>query len=188
MELQPGTIEAYLRLAFTRMVEIADRLGEPLVDQRPLGEHTNAVGALIVHCCGVAEFWLGHVALGVLMLARRLAGEAAPLCSEREVRLLQHLIASHHGTLEHGAAVRPMTLEAEALHYADDASAKTSSMAEALASPEHFAEQGPLSTRPIWQVDHRRVFRGRGEWGERDAPRDVAASRVAVDAHSAVER
>ncbi len=108
---------------------------------------------------------LGHVALGMLMLDRRLAGEAAPLCSSREVLLLQHLVASHHGLLEHGAPVRPMTLEAEVLHYADDASAKTSSMAEVLASPEHFVEQEPLSTRLIWQVDHRRVFRGRSEWG-----------------------
>lgn len=109
---------------------------------------------------------LGHVALGMLMLDRRLARDTPTPCSGREVVLLQHLIASHHGMLEHGAPVRPMTLEAEVLHYADDASAKTSSMAEALASPEHFAEQEPLSTRSIWQVNHRRVFRGRSEWGE----------------------
>ncbi len=109
---------------------------------------------------------LGHVTLGMLMLDRRLAREEPPLCSEREVVLLQHLIASHHGVLEHGAPVRPMTLEAEVLHYADDASAKTSSMAEALASPEHFAEHDPLSTRSIWQVDHRRLFRGGSDWGE----------------------
>jgi 3'-5' exoribonuclease len=107
----------------------------------------------------------------MLMLQRRLA-RAAPLCSDREVVLLQHLIASHHGLLEHGAPVRPMTLEAEVLHYADDASAKTSSMVEALASPEHFAEHEPLSTRSIWQVDHRRIFRGRGEWGEPSVPAD----------------
>jgi 3'-5' exoribonuclease len=108
---------------------------------------------------------LGHVTLGMLMLARRLTREAPPLCSEREVVLLQHLIASHHGLLEHGAPVRPMTLEAEVLHFADNASAKTSSMAEALASPEHFTEDDPLSTRSIRQVDHRRLFRGRSEWG-----------------------
>jgi 3'-5' exoribonuclease len=118
---------------------------------------------------------LGHVALGMLMLDRRLARDTATLCSGREIALLQHLIASHHGMLEHGAPVRPMTLEAEVLHYADDASAKASSMAEALASPEHFAEQEPLSTRSIWQVDHRRVFRGRSGWGERDAGSDAAA-------------
>src|SRR6185369_6626042 len=82
-------------------------------------------------------------------------------------------LASRHARAR--APVRPMTLEAEVLHYADDASAKTSSMAEALASPDHFAEQAPLSTRSIWQVDHRRVFRGQSEWGERDAGSDAAA-------------
>ena len=39
---------------------------------------------------------LGHVALGMLMLAQRLAGEAAPLCSDREVLLLQHLVRNLH--------------------------------------------------------------------------------------------
>lgn len=117
---------------------------------------------------------LGHVVLGMLMLQGRLAQHGAALCSERETVLLQHLIASHHGLLEHGAPVRPMTLEAEVLHYADDASAKTSSMAEALAAPEHFAEHEPLSTRSIWQVDHRRIFRGRAEWG---GPASAAGER-----------
>jgi len=45
---------------------------------------------------------LGHVALGMLMLDRRLARDSATPCSGREVVLLQHLIASHHGMLEHG--------------------------------------------------------------------------------------
>lgn len=64
MELTPASVDAYLRLAFDRMLAVADRLGEPLVNERPLGDRTNAVGALIVHCCGLTEFWLGHVALG----------------------------------------------------------------------------------------------------------------------------
>jgi uncharacterized damage-inducible protein DinB len=43
---------------------VADRLGDERVNVRPHGESTNAVAALVVHCCGVAEFWMGHVALG----------------------------------------------------------------------------------------------------------------------------
>ena len=34
------------------------------MNQRPLGDTTNAVAGLIIHCCEVSEFWLGHVALG----------------------------------------------------------------------------------------------------------------------------
>lgn len=46
------------------MLRVADRLDGPLINQRPLGPETNAVAALIIHCCGVTDFWLGHVALG----------------------------------------------------------------------------------------------------------------------------
>ena len=45
-------------------MRVAERMGEPAMNTRPLGPGTNAVAALILHCCGVSEFWLGHVALG----------------------------------------------------------------------------------------------------------------------------
>src|SRR5215831_6417719 len=64
MELERGTAELYLRHAFGQMLGVADRLGDERVNERPLGPDTNAVAALIVHCCAVTEFWIGHVALG----------------------------------------------------------------------------------------------------------------------------
>lgn len=64
MDLTDTTSVTYLRHAFTQLLGVADRLGEEAVNTRPLGPGTNAVAALIVHCCGVTEFWLGHVALG----------------------------------------------------------------------------------------------------------------------------
>jgi hypothetical protein len=86
MELQRGTAELYMRRAFGQMLEVADRLGDARVNDRPLGTaeaaalptagagaragesdrwpQTNAVAALIIHSCAVAEFWIGHVALG----------------------------------------------------------------------------------------------------------------------------
>jgi uncharacterized damage-inducible protein DinB len=64
MKLERGTAERYLRHAFTQMLDVADRLGDEKVNQRPFGPQTNAVAALIIHCCGVIEFWLGHVGLG----------------------------------------------------------------------------------------------------------------------------
>ena len=64
MELTASTAERYLRHAFTQMLDVADRLGDDKVNVRPHGPDTNAVAALIVHVCGVAEFWLGHVGLG----------------------------------------------------------------------------------------------------------------------------
>lgn len=64
MELSADTAIGYVRLAFDRMLAVADRLGDDKVNERPLGPDTNAVSAIVVHCCGVAEFWLGHVGLG----------------------------------------------------------------------------------------------------------------------------
>lgn len=64
MELERGTAELYLRHAYGQMLDVVDRLGEDRVNDRPLGPDTNAVAALVVHCCAVTEFWIGHVALG----------------------------------------------------------------------------------------------------------------------------
>jgi uncharacterized damage-inducible protein DinB len=64
MELERGTAELHARHAFTQMLDVADRLGDERVNDRPLGPDTNAVAALVIHCCAVTEFWIGHVALG----------------------------------------------------------------------------------------------------------------------------
>lgn len=64
VELTPATASGYVRRAFDEMLGVADRLGEARANERPLGPDTNSVAALVVHCCGVCEFWLGHVGLG----------------------------------------------------------------------------------------------------------------------------
>lgn len=64
MELTPTTSGVYLRRAFDQILAVADRVGEPGINERPLGPDTNAIAALVAHCCGMTEFWLGHVALG----------------------------------------------------------------------------------------------------------------------------
>ena len=93
----------------------------------------------------------GHVVLGSLMLERRVRAAEPMPCTDDELDLLQHLVLSHHGQLEFGAPVQPMTLEAEVLHYADNASAKTASMAEALGESGNFLAE-------TWSV------RGSGSW------------------------
>ena len=107
---------------------------------------------------------IGHVTLGSLMLARRLAAEQPPLCTPAESALLQHLVLSHHGRLEHGSPVVPLTLEAEVLHWADNASAKTASMAEALREAEAFGDS-LVSQRKFRTLDYRRAYRGASDWG-----------------------
>jgi 3'-5' exoribonuclease len=102
---------------------------------------------------------IGHVALGSLMLDRRLDETDEPVVTEGERLLLQHLILSHHGELQFGSPVRPMTLEAEVLHFADSASASTANVAAALKESANF-EGGDSVSKPIWSLDRRRVYRG----------------------------
>jgi len=65
---------------------------------------------------------VGHLAIGLTMLTE-LAAKVPELTGEpmpREVLLrLQHMILSHHGTLEHGSPRVPMTPEAMLLHAID---------------------------------------------------------------------
>jgi hypothetical protein len=55
---------AFVRKAFADLLAVADRVGEPGIGERPLGPDTTAIANLVAHCCGVTEFWFGHVALG----------------------------------------------------------------------------------------------------------------------------
>ncbi len=107
----------------------------------------------------VAGSLLGHVVLGALMLDRRLDEEEEPPLNDEQRLSLQHLVLSHHGELEFGSPVRPMTLEAEVLHQADQASAATANLGAALKDAANFAEGDPVS-KPIWTLDRRRVYRG----------------------------
>lgn len=106
---------------------------------------------------------VGHVALGALMLDRRLSETQPPPCTGAERELLLHLVLSHHGRLEFGSPVIPMTLEAEVLHWADNASARTASVADAIANLANFPG-GNVSSR-VRGLDGRRFFRGDADWG-----------------------
>lgn len=107
----------------------------------------------------------GHVVLGSLMLERTVHSTVPMPCTEAELDLLQHLVLSHHGRLEYGSPVAPMTLEAEILHYADNASAKTAAMQDALGDAALFDGEAQVSAKPVWQLDRRRAYRGASDWG-----------------------
>jgi 3'-5' exoribonuclease len=64
---------------------------------------------------------LGHIALGINIINETISRmEDFPSNLKSE---LEHCILSHHGTLEMGSPVLPMTLEAMAVHNADNCSA-----------------------------------------------------------------
>lgn len=102
---------------------------------------------------------IGHVVLGAMMLHDAVAASTAPPCTDDELMVLMHLILSHHGKLEYGSPVRPLTLEADILHRADDASAGTASITEAYNSPEYFGADARIASRGVWGADNRRLMR-----------------------------
>lgn len=110
--------------------------------------------------CGLL---LGHIVLGCLMLERRIAALGAAVCTEGQLLELQHMILSHHGSLEFGSPVAPMTTEAEIVHWADEASAKATDMMDALDDPEMFAGGRELSDRKPWTLG-RYLWKRPHEW------------------------
>ena len=105
---------------------------------------------------------IGHVVLGAFMLQDRLATVPPNEISPSQRLELQHMLLSHHGSLEFGSPVQPMTPEAEILHWADETSAKTNDMAESIAEDEHFGG-GEVSDRRPWRVG-RRIWRRPHGW------------------------
>jgi 3'-5' exoribonuclease len=95
---------------------------------------------------------VGHIAIGT-----RLVREAASAIDGFPPALLtelEHLILSHHGCLEFGSPVVPMTLEAFILSFADDLDAKINMARQALADDssdsEFTAWHGRLE-RVLWR-------------------------------------
>lgn len=107
---------------------------------------------------------LGHVVLGALMFDRRHAEAGGFLTTAQRDELL-HMILSHHGALEFGSPVQPMTVEAEILHWADEASAKATDMIEETADPELFppGSTAELSAKRSWRLG-RKLYRRSAPW------------------------
>ena len=117
-------------------------------------------GGFTYTSCGLL---LGHVVLGSLMLERRIAAAGVPMCSDGQLTELHHMILSHHGSLEFGSPVKPMTTEAEIVHWADEASAKATDMMELLGDDDLFTGGHEYTDRQHWRVG-RRIWRRPHDW------------------------
>lgn len=76
---------------------------------------------------------LGHITIGALKVREKMntiPGFPAPLAT-----LVEHLILSHHGSLEFGSPSLPQTREAIALHFLDDMDSKMAAMRSSIDSP-----------------------------------------------------
>lgn len=93
---------------------------------------------------------IGHLAKGAMMIGK--TAEKLGIQSNT-VTLLQHMVLSHHGEPDYGAAVRPAFIEAELLSQLDMMDARMFEMREATAS----AATGDFSGR-LWSMDNRKLF------------------------------
>ena len=96
---------------------------------------------------------LGHLYIGAVNVEK--------VCEklgvdESKSLMLQHLILSHHGEPEKGAAIQPKCPEAEALHIIDLMDSRLEMYAEEFAQ----LEPGQFTQKKNWALDHR-VYRNK---------------------------
>ena len=93
---------------------------------------------------------IGHLAMGAMVIdkyAEKLG------ISRKTAMLLEHMVLSHHGEPDFGAAVRPMFIEAELLSELDLMDSRIYEMREAVlaANAEDFSGR-------IWAMDNRKLY------------------------------
>ncbi|MBQ0083895.1 MAG: HD domain-containing protein [Clostridiales bacterium] len=94
---------------------------------------------------------IGHLAEGAMTV--RKASETLGISSETSM-LLEHMLLSHHGEPDFGAAVRPMFIEAEVLSELDMMDARIYEMKDEIlkkTDSEGFTDR-------MWSMDNRKLF------------------------------
>ncbi len=94
---------------------------------------------------------LGHLVMGAMMVKE--AGQKLNIDGEKSM-LLQHMILSHHGEPDFGAAVRPLFLEAELLSQLDLMDARVYEIMDAV----NGIEKGEFTNR-LWALEDRKFYK-----------------------------
>lgn len=93
---------------------------------------------------------LGHLAMGAMVIDKY--AEKLNI-NKKTAMLLEHMVLSHHGEPEFGAAIRPMFIEAELLSELDLMDSRVYEMREAVSA----APADDFSGR-IWAMDNRKLY------------------------------
>ena len=123
-------------------------------------------GAIVHDLCKIDEFNLssaglvtgysvkgeliGHLVMGAMNIGRK--AEELGIKGDKAM-LLQHMVISHHGEPDFGAAVRPMFLEAEILSQLDKLDATIYEINEAVSG----VNEGEFTQR-MWALDNRKLY------------------------------
>ena len=93
---------------------------------------------------------LGHLAMGAMVISKY----AEKLGTNKETAmLLEHMVLSHHGEPEFGAAVRPSFIEAELLSELDLMDSRVYEMREAVLN----TNKNEFSAK-LWAMDNRKLY------------------------------
>lgn len=93
---------------------------------------------------------LGHITQGIKeieVIGREVNAD------KKIIMLLQHMVLSHHYEAEYGSPIKPLTPEAEMLHYLDVMDARMYDMKKAM----NETKENEFSER-IWSLDSRRIY------------------------------
>ena len=130
-----------MRIMFMGTPEIASTCLDQLV----------SVGHDVVACVTGEDKPRGR---GKVMTPTAVKARAKELGIPKETAvLLEHMLISHHGQPEFGAAVRPMFIEAEVLSQLDTLDATMYEMAQAISA----VEVGGFTQR-MWALDNRKLY------------------------------
>jgi 3'-5' exoribonuclease len=93
---------------------------------------------------------VGHITMGAMLVREKV--QAIPNFPARLAVLVEHLILSHHGSLEFGSPALPQTPEAIALHFLDDLDSKLAAIRSSLDAPsadKDWTDRNPALRRSI---------------------------------------
>lgn len=105
------------------MVDLYPEVNSDLLYAAVLLHDTGKIKEISIDTAGVIDYTiignlLGHCIIGIQMIERECYIQGINPDSE-SIRLLEHMLASHHGDLDKGAIVVPRTTEAMLLHEID---------------------------------------------------------------------
>ncbi len=142
------------------------KIAQCLCDIYPEIDYDYLVAGVILHDLGkieelsspvVTEYtfkgrMLGHISILQAKLFE--IGDQLGLTDSEELTILRHMVLSHHGQLEFGSPVRPMTLEAELLYLIDNIDARINTITNALKD----LEEGEFTQR-LFALENRSFYK-----------------------------
>jgi 3'-5' exoribonuclease len=130
---------------------------------------------------------LGHIMIGAALVKEKI--RTIPQFPESLAVLVEHLILSHHGSMEFGSPALPQTREAVALHFLDDFDSKMAAMRATLESPSgsgEWTDRNPSLRRALLRSED--FLAGKTGNRESNAPKEVGGRPVSLAAKSPTGR